>query len=375
MTRTMKISTSVFVAAVVVLIFGYQQLKTKVTAERLAKYHSPPISVTTVKAKETVWTTELDAVGTVIASQGVEVTPQVSGQVANINFKSGEKVNKGDLLIQLDDSLEQSNLSSSKAAVTLAALNYERQRELRKTRNTSQEDLDRATAKLAQDQATLESIQTTIKYMAIKAPFDGVAGIREVNVGDYLTPGQPIVSLQNLDKLFVDFTTPATNIGLLKVGLKVLINSAAYPDVHFVSTIVAIDSNADTSSRNITVRTLLDNQNGDFVPGMYVNVKVLTEAKTNLVPLPNVAITYTLYGDSVFVLTATDKKTDDGKFTLYSAKRKTVKVAMFQGKEAGVIGGIKDGDIIVTSNQQQLKDGATVIVNNKVVETKVTGEQ
>jgi membrane fusion protein (multidrug efflux system) len=364
MTRKMSILTAAFVGLVVVLIFGFQQVKQSIIAEKLSAYSPPPVSVTAVTASKDTWVKELKAVGAIVASQGVSVTPQVSGQLLSINFSSGERVEQGQLLIQLDDRLTQSELESAKASVELSELDYRRKKELRKTKNISQSDLDRATAKLAHDKASIEGIKTTIDYMAIKAPFSGVVGIRMVNLGDYLTPGQPIISLQNLDVLFVDFTTPATNLPLLKMGEEVKVFSDAFKGQEFNAEIIAIDNIVDKDSRNISVRALLHNTGGDFLPGMYVTVKVETEEQKKIIPLPNVAVSYSLYGDSVFVLSKTNEKNSSGDFAIYTAERKTVNVVMFKDDIAGIAGDIEQGDIIATSNQQQLKNKSRVIVNN-----------
>ena len=182
--------------------------------------------------------------------------------------------------------------------------------------------------------------------MAIKAPFSGVVGIRMVNLGDYLSPGQPIISLQNLDVLFVDFTTPATNLPLLKMGEEVKVFSDAFKGQEFNAEIIAIDNIVDRDSRNISVRALLHNTDGDFLPGMYVTVKVETEEQKEIIPLPNVAVSYSLYGDSVFVLSKTNEKNSSGDFAIYTAERKTVNVVMFKDDIAGIAGDIKQGDII-----------------------------
>ncbi|CAH0993044.1 Multidrug resistance protein MdtE [Sinobacterium norvegicum] len=374
MSRKMSIFTAAFVALVVVLIFGFQHVKQGIIADKLADYSPPPVSVTTVSASTDVWVKELQAVGAIVASQGVNVTPQVSGQLLSINFSSGEKVEQGQLLIQLDDSLTQAELESSKASLQLSEVDYKRKKELRKTNNISQSDLDRATAKLAHDKASIKGIETTIDYMAIKAPFSGVVGIRMVNLGDYLTPGQAIISLQNLDVLFVDFTTPATNLPLLKMGEEVKVYSDAFKGSEFSAKIIAIDNIVDQESRNISVRALLDNSGGDFLPGMYVTVKVETEQKNEIIPLPNVAVSYSLYGDSVFTLTKTDEKNATGEFYIYIAERKTIDVVMFKADRAGVSGDIQPGDIVVTSNQQQLKNKARVIVNNDASKQSSAGE-
>lgn len=356
-----RIITLLAVALILGSVFGYDAVKQRAIADRLANFSPAPIAVTTETVSKQRWTTRLEAVGQVTAKSAVDVTTQIAGQVSTISFQSGDSVEEGQLLVQLDDRLLRDQLSRDEAEMKLAQLDVDRYSKLVKERSAAQSTLDRAAAQLASRAAAVHATATQIDYMAIKAPFPGQVGIRQVNVGDYLQPGVTVVNLQNPEVLFVDFSLPEVNLNLLKNGLAVELTSEAIPNKTLQAEIIGLSAQVDPNSRNIDVRAeVLKGQQG-LVPGMFVDVSVVTEEQRQLVTLPAVAVAYSLYGDTVFVV----GKPDGAQF---GVERREVTVEGQRESKVGVSAGLEEGDQVITSNQHQLNSESRVKVNNKDVD-------
>ncbi len=364
-------------------MFGWNEFKAKIIAEKLASREIPPVSVTSVEAKTVEWPVQIMAVGQVVTSQGVEVTPQVAGQVLKVEFASGQMVNEGDVLIQMDDRLDRATLEQNRSSLNLAELDYERKLDLLASNNVSQSDVDNARTRLINQQAAVDATLTKIDYMAVKAPFTGRIGIRQVDVGDYLSPGTPLASLQDLTKLYIDFSVPAVHLPDLKVGQKVEVRSDAYPGHSFNATLYAIDPLVDSTSRNVDLRAELDASSDKLLPGMFVELSVITDSSVNVISLPAVAINFSLYGDTVFVVkdatakqvadAATDGRQSpvdgvglDKNYKSFPIDRREITVGLRKNGLIGVVDGLKDGDVVITSNLHQLNNSRQVIVNNAV---------
>ncbi|MGF1790945.1 efflux RND transporter periplasmic adaptor subunit [Photobacterium profundum] len=372
MSKKFIISIVVTIFLILVAVFGFYQFKQHMIKEKLATFSLPPVSVTTVKTTSDSWTQSILSVGHVTSDKYVNITPQLSGQVMAINFESGSKVNKGDILVQLDDRLLQANLATSVANLKLAQIEYKRQKRLLKTHSTSQDAVDTALAKLTTSQADAKYIQTQIDFMKIKAPFSGVVGLREVNLGDFLQPGNTIVELQNVDKQYIDFSVPEVYLTKIKHGQQVKFKTDSYGNKEFTATITAIEPSVDSESRNLDIRAVITSKSAHLVSGMYVETSVITHDVTAVVPVPVVAVSYSLYGDTIYVIkpdsekgnkteTASDGKT---KFPIYDVERRTVNIGQRRNGWVGVTSGLKANEQVVTSNQQQLKEGVHVIINN-----------
>lgn len=281
--------------------------------------------------------------------------------------------------MQLDDQLEQDDLAREAAKVQLARLDVDRYTKLVKNRNASQATLDRAAVTLKTDQASAHAIRTKIEYMAIKAPFPGRLGIRKVNVGQYLQPGAPIVNLQDISILFVDFSLPENDLPELSVGLAVELRSDAYPGKVYHAEISAISPQVDPNSRNVDIRARLADAGTELAPGMFVAVTVVTaqSMSMSMIKLPSVALTYSLYGDLAYVIgDPVNENAAGDSAQRFKVERRAVEVLARRDDQVAVGKGLQPGDQVINSNQQQLKPGSIVTINNTVTlePTKVTGQ-
>ncbi|HIG44180.1 MAG: efflux RND transporter periplasmic adaptor subunit [bacterium] len=370
MTTKAKSLTALAVLLILGGVLGFDQFKQRIIAKKLAEYKPPSVAVTTQIAQSEDWTKRLTAVGEITARSAVNVTTQISGQVLSIHFDSGDVVEAGQLLVQLDDQLLRDQLIKDEAEAKLSQLDVDRYTKLVAEKSASQVNLDRATANRARDRAASNSTSTKIDYMAIKTPFAGQVGIRQVNVGDFLSPGSSIVNLQNRRELYVDFSLPENYLPLLKQGLQVDISTDAFPGKTFSAQVTGIAPQVDPNSRNIDVRAQFPEATPDLVPGLFVTVEVVTLDSQTLITLPAVAVSYSMYGDTVFVV---DEKSADG----YAIERRNVTVAMQRQSQVALSDGVVEGDQVITSNQQQLDKSSIVIINNGDVSldsAKTSGE-
>lgn len=345
-------------------VFAIHQFVNLKIGQFVSKVTHQPAVVATTKAVTQTWNPNLTAVGTLTAVNGVNVSAEVNGQVTQIHFTSGERVNKGDSLVQLDDSLDQQSLITNQAQLNLDKTNYQRQLELYKTKSTSKTDLDNAQAKMVISEAASASAQVQIDKKNIKAPFAGKLGIREVNIGEYVNPGQALVTLQALDPLYVDFYLPEQDLKSLHVGQTIKVTVDAFPKQVFTGQIVATSSEVDVNTRSIEVRAKIPNEQVALYPGMFANVKVLLPAQDNVVTLPQTAIAYSLHGDTAYVIEE-DGKDKQGKPKLV-AKQRFITVGAREGNKVAVLKGIKAGEQVVIAGQSKLQPGAVVTINNKV---------
>jgi membrane fusion protein, multidrug efflux system len=328
-----------------------------------AAFQPPPEAVTTIVAKQEKWPATLKAIGTMAAVQGVTVSADLSGIVESIAFESGGAVHAGDLLVQLDTKQEQAQLAAIEAERDLARLNFERLQALVNEGAISRADYDKAAAEQKQTEARVGEIRAMIARKTIRAPFSGVLGIRQVNLGQYLSSGDPVVPLQSLDPIYVNFGVPQQDVGQVPVGRRVHVTTEDSAGAGFVGRITAINSVVDEATRNIQVQAILPNPRGRLRPGMFVQAEVTLGPSRPIVALPSSAISYAPYGDSVFVLA--DLK--DPKGQIYRGVRQQfVKLGTGRGDQIAVLAGIKPDDEIVSSGAFKLRNGAAVLVNNKV---------
>ncbi len=353
--------------AILVVIFGgtlaWYVLKLIFVKRYFAPHQPPPIAVSTTIAKKQLWHPVLKSVGTLQAINGVEVNSEVTGQVIAIYFKSGQFVKKGDPLVQLDDSVDQQSLNNNLAALRLDRVNYQRQLALYKTSATSKADLDAARAKLLQSKAQVVSARVMVNKKNIKAPFDGKLGIREIDLGQYVTAGKAMVLLQSLNPLFVNFELPEQFLSHVFVGQKVQIKTDADKSCVYLGKITAINSSVNANTRSISLQATFPNDKGQLYPGLFADVSVIESKQMGVVTLPQTAITYSLYGDSVYVVTRGRDKL--GKPTLI-ATQKFVTIGDRRGTVIAVKKGIKAGDQVVTSGQLKLHPDARIIINNSI---------
>jgi membrane fusion protein (multidrug efflux system) len=351
------------VAAAIIGALGYVKLRQVQAAVKSHAFTPPPEAITTVTAKEEVWPATVSVVGTMAAVHGVTVSADLPGTIDKIKFDSGKFVQAGDVLVELDTRQERAQLAAMEAQRDLAKLNYARQQQLVTEGVISRMDYDKAIADQKQTEANTAEIRATIDRKTIRAPFSGVLGIRQANLGQYLAAGNPIVTLQSSDPIYVNFNVPQQTIGHLQVGQSVRVTSDDLPGKEFPARVNAIDSLVDPSTRNIQVQATLANPQGRLRPGMFTQVELGVGVKRTVFPLPASAISYAPFGDSVFVVG--DMKSPTGQ-TYRGVHQQFVKVEGSRGDQVGVVSGIKAGEEIVTSGVFKLRNGAAVAVNNKI---------
>lgn len=370
MSKKATLIGAISMLTILVVVFGFNTFKQNMIKTKLAAYKPAPAAVTSVTVKNSNWKKTISAVGHISADQQVNITPQLSGQVRSISFKSGDIVKQGSILVQLDDRLLQANKKTNMANLKLSKIEYQRQLKLLKTNSTSQDSVDTAAATLATSQADVEYIKTQIDFMQVKAPFSGKVGIRKVNKGDYIQPGTTIVELQNLTEQYIDFSIPEIQLANVKIGQRVTFTTDTYNGQNFVAHIVAIQPSVDSQSHNLDIRAKVEQSaklnKVSFISGMYVEAIIDTALEVSLIPVPNIAITYSLYGDSVYVLKADSKvaSTNHKGLFEYRIERRAITTADEHNAWVGVTSGLAAGEQVITSNTQSLKDGATVLVNN-----------
>jgi membrane fusion protein (multidrug efflux system) len=360
----MKKRMVIVVGAMMLIILALGSLKFLQIRAAMAEYagfQPPPEAVTTVVASEESWPSTLGAIGSVVAVQGVTVAADLPGIVEKILFESGSAVRRGDLLVQLDASQERAQLAAAESAAKLARINLERMSGLREKGVSSQAELDRMQAEAEQAGARVGEIRATIDRKRIRAPFDGVLGIRQVNLGQYLNGGDPIVSLQALDPIFVDFAVPQQEAARLSLGHEVHVLADGVEPAP--GKIAAVDSIVDEATRNVRVRASFANTDRKLRPGMFVEAKVDLGAATRAITLPTSAINYAPYGDSVYVVE--EMAGPDGK-SYSGVRQQVVKLGPSRGDQVAVLHGLNAGEQIVTSGVFKLRPGAAVYVNNEV---------
>jgi membrane fusion protein (multidrug efflux system) len=339
----------------------FKQIQTAIAQG--AAFQPPPEAVTTIVASQEQWPSALTAIGTAAAVQGVTVSADLPGTVERISFDSGRPVREGDVLALLDTRQERAQLAAAEAQRDLARVNFERMQGLLNEKVVSRAEFDRAMAEQRQADARVGEIHAAIDRKTIRAPFSGILGIRHVNLGQYLAGGDALVSLQSLDPIYVNFGVPQQDTGQMRVGRTVQVTSDSLPGVEFGGRITAIDSVVDETTRNVQVQATLPNPKGKLSPGMFVKTEITVGASTATISLPASAISYAPYGDSVFVVA--DLKNENGQ-VYRGVRQQFVKVGSARGDQVAITSGVKVGDEVVTSGLFKLRNGAAVVVNNKV---------
>lgn len=358
---------SIFII-VLVLVFGgliaFNLFRAYMIAQFEKNFTPPPVTISTSLAKEIDYQPRLTSVGSVTAINGVTISPELAGVVEKINFNSGDMAQAGQSLVEMDTDLDEQDLKNNQAKLNLDQLDFQRKKRLYQTGAISVSDYDLALSNLQQTQAMVAKDQVTIAKKDIKAPFAGKLGIRRVNLGQYLNPGDAIVTLQQMDPLYVNFELPQQNFPLLHIGEKVMLNVDLYPDQQFEGQVTAINSQVTQQTRNIEVQATIPNPEAKLYPGVFANVTVFLPGSQKVVVVPNTAIAYSLYGDLVYVISPTGK-TDKDK-ALYQAKSVAVKTGDVIGNDVVINSGIKAGDVVANSGQLKLENDAKVYVNNEV---------
>jgi len=352
------------VLAVFGAIFGYKAFMGKMMAKFMFSGKAPLVTVSAAKPESLSWQPRLSSVGTLRAGNGIELATEVSGIVEEINFKSGDAVKAGQVLLRLNADAETAQLHSLKVLAELSRTVYARDKKQFAVQAISKAVLDGDCADVANKLAMIKQQEAVIAKKAIRAPFDGKIGISLVSIGQYLNPGSRIAALQALERMYVDFYLPQQDISKLAVGQAVEVSTDAYPGKIFGAKIMAIDSLVEVETRNIQVEAMIDNAKHELLPGMYATVEVLAGAPQDHLTLPQTAITFNPYGETVFALEENGE--DESGKPILTAKQKFVIVGETRGDQIAVLKGVREDDTVVTSGQLKLKNGSKVIVNNQV---------
>lgn len=373
--------TLLIVLVVFAAIVGLQLIGKKAKADAAANMPESVSEVTAMHVTAQAWTPMLSAVGYIRPNQGAMLSAETSGVVKRILVTSGQRVTKGDLLVEFDSSVEQANLRASEAQLSTAKTNFERYRKLVASNSASKAEFDNAQSTYNQLLANIESLRSTIKRRQIYAPFSGVAGIVNVNVGQYITMGTEIVRVEDQSAMKVRFSLPQTNITQISVGQKVTAEIDALPEHSFSARIVAIDPAVDRLTGLINVEAVIEEGQEKLLSGMFVRLNIALPTQTEQVVVPQISVAYTMYGETVYVLqplsepdkemvkkmSARNPSLDVNK--MYRAKQVEVKTADRQANYSQLIKGVKAGDLTVTGGLQRLSNHSLV----KVVDAEAVG--
>ncbi|MGH6875028.1 MAG: efflux RND transporter periplasmic adaptor subunit [Aestuariivirgaceae bacterium] len=341
----------------------------------------PTETVSAEKVRSENWAPFVKAIGTVQAVSGIEVPAKTTGTVRKYFFESGADVKEGDPLVQLDDDSEQADLRNLQASLKNAEQELERNRNLAKQGISPRRDLQAAEARRAEFTAQIDKIQVVIQDKLIRAPWAGRLGIRKVDVGSYVQPGQTLVWLQTVDPVYVDFTVPENEVARLKAGQALEASFSAYPQEIFTGKIDVMDAKIDEATRAIAVRGVLPNPEGKILPGMFADVRVIVDAPQPVLTVARTAVTYSLYGVSVYVVIpaksppAATSQTG-GQSVQPSAEpalqveRRFVKAGEVRGDRVSVFQGLKEGEEVVTVGQLKLRPGTNIRIDNSVALNK-----
>lgn len=337
-------------------IAGY--LYNKFSAFASMDFTPPPVMIGAGVAEEQLWQSYIDAVGTVKASRGIELSSETSGEVTAIEFDSGEIVVDGQLLLVINDDIEQASRRNEIASLELAEILYQRDSKLISQKSIPQSQYDRSKADLSRARAQLAETEARIRNKRIFAPFAGTLGIRQVNLGDYISPGTVIASLQDLSELEIDFTLPSQAIPSLRKGQSVEVRISDFSDQVYNATIFAIDAKIDAATRNVLVRAKLAAET-KLLPGLFAQLRVKLEQPTQTTIVPETAISYSINGDIVYVI----KDVEGGGLTTESV---IVKVGQVRDGKIAILEGIRPGDRVVTAGQNKLYRGAMIAIDEAV---------
>ena len=355
------------VAVVLGGIFGFQMFKAAMIKKFMEGMRSPPQTVSAAKAAVSEWQPKLEAVGSLRAVRGADLSLEVSGVVDTIAFNSGDDVEAGASLLKLRDDDDVAKLQSLQAVADLNEITYERDVKQFKMQAVSQATLDTDAANLKNAKAQVAQQKAIVDKKFLRAPFAGHLGIRAVDLGQYLGAGTVIVTLQALDPIYLDFFVPQQAIGQVGLGQTVSVKVDAFRDQTFEGVISAVNPKIDPSSRNVQVRATLKNPDHRLIPGMYATVDILTGKPESYVTLPQTAITYNPYGNTVYIV---DSRGDgaDGKPQLV-ARQTFVTTGPTRGDQVAVLKGVSDGDTVVTAGQIKLRNGSPILIDNSITPT------
>ena len=350
---------------VVVVVAILAALKFNSIYQQIQQFQAPKpaIDVEAEVARRMDWQSRLPAIGTLKASQGIDLSVEIAGTITDVQFQSGEKVSKGQAIVLLDSEMEQASLTSAEADLNLSRLEFQRARSLLDRQAISRSEYDRLNAESQKAAASVAQLRASLSKKRILAPFSGTIGIRQVDVGDYIAAGTPIATLQDLTTLYVDFFLAEQHVPLLKLGQRVQLQVAAYPGERFEGVISALNPKVETTTRNVQVRAELGNPDGRLLPGMFADLQVLLPTETAQVVVPETAITYTLYGNSVLLVTeGTPPEGVSSDEPYLVVERRFVTTGERRDGLTVVLDGLEGGEQVITAGQLKLDSGTHVAI-------------
>ena len=355
------------VGAVLGAFFWFQGFKATMIKKFMAAAASPPQTVSTTTAGVQEWQPEIEAVGSLRAVNGADLAFEVSGIVKDIQFNSGDDVAAGKVLLALRSDDDVGKLQALEATAELSEVNYHRDQEQFKIKAVSQATLDADAANLKNARAQVTEQQAIVDKKMLRAPFAGHLGVRAVDIGQFVSAGTAIVTLQALDPIYVDFYLPQQKLNQVKLGLSVTAKIDTYPDRTFAGKISAINPKVDAATRNVQVRATLSNADHALLPGMYATVDIAAGEAQRYVTLPQTAVTYNPYGETVFIVEESGKDANGAPQLV--ARQSFVTAGPTRGDQVAILTGVTDGQTIVTAGQLKLRNGTTVLVDNSIKPT------
>ncbi len=335
-------------------------------AESIKNSPRPVMTVSAEEARSDTWQPEIAGIGTLVASEGIDIAPQVDGVVEEIFFDSSQDVKQGDKLIQLDTDTDSADLKNFRVQLANAEAELARRDRIFKKGFAAKADLESATAARDQLLASIERTEALIKQKTILAPWSGRVGLRTISPGSYIAPGQKIVWLQKIDPIFADFTVTEADYGRIVMGQKVNATFNAWPGKIYVGEVTTTDARISGDTRMITVRASLDNPEGKLLPGMYANVNVVAGEPQEVVTVPQTAVTFSLYGDNVFVVVKAKTPDPNNKDEQLEVERRFVKAGPARDGRVEIVSGIKPGERVVTAGHNKIDQGSPVKIDNSI---------
>ncbi|MDR0280979.1 MAG: efflux RND transporter periplasmic adaptor subunit [Paucimonas sp.] len=368
------------IVLLIVLVLGGYKAFSIYQQVQMFSAPKPPVSVAATQARTLSWQSRLPAVGSLKALQGVDLSLETDGTVTRLMFESGQKVSQGQPLLELDSKVETALLGTAQADLKLAEVDYGRGSQLVGSQAISRGEYDRLTSQFRRNKAVVDQLKASLAKKSIAAPFSGTIGIRQVDVGEYLPSGTVIATLQDLSSLYVDFSIPEQSLPRVSLGQEALIGVAAFPGESFAARVSAINPKVEDATRNVLVRATLANPDGKLLPGMFANVEVLLPNPRDEVVVPQNAVTYTLYGNSVYV--AVPKKAENGEEEkdaegkpMLMAERRFITTGEHRDGLVVVSKGLKAGEQVVTAGQLKLTQGAHITISpDKTLEDQPNGQ-
>ncbi|MPW18795.1 efflux RND transporter periplasmic adaptor subunit [Paraburkholderia sp. CNPSo 3157] len=365
MTRRMIIML-ICVGVLLGALVGFNLFRAHMLKKFMASNAVPPATVTAAVASYQTWQPQLAAVGSLRAVRGVDVTTEVAGLVRDIAFSSGQEVKAGQVLVRLNDDSDRAQLVSLQAAAELAQTVYKRDKAQYDIQAIAKAQLDADAADLKSKKAQVDQQAALVEKKTIRAPFAGRVGITTVNPGQYINPGDAIVTLQAIDPIYADFYLPQQQLGQLQVGQAIVVDTNALSNRTFDGKIRSINPRVDAATRNVQIEAAVDNRERKLLPGMYANVKIDAGGVQRYLTLPQTAITYNPYGATVFVVKPGAQKNAQGK-VMPVAQQVFVTPGPTRGDQVAILKGIGEGTQVVTSGQLKLKNGTPLVIDNRVL--------